>query len=74
MWEKFNEIGFDLVAIGLICANMTTFIVIALYDKAYIWEPMEWILYAEAAGCLILLVWGIERLMKDMIQHLGGKK
>ena len=67
MWERIKEIGFDLVAIGLLCSNMVTFIYMIVYGVYEIWEPWKWLLYLEAGLDFLFICWGIERLAKDMI-------
>ena len=64
-WEAFKEMGFNLVAIGLMCSNMVTFIYMIIYGVYQIWEPWRWLLYLEASLDFLFICWGIERAIKD---------
>ena len=66
MWEKIKERGFDLVGIGVLCANLTTFVIIIVYGIYQIWEPWKWLLYLETVMDLAFIAWGVERLIADM--------
>ena len=65
MFEKIKELGFTICAISLGISNLATFLIIAIYNKAYIWEPMKWVLYLEAFLCLVFIIWSFERLYRD---------
>lgn len=65
IWEEIKECGFTLVSIGVITANLYTFIMMIVYGIYQIWEPWKWLLYAEATIAFLYLIWGWERFYKD---------
>jgi len=67
VWEVIKECGFTLVSIGVMAANLYTFIMIIIYGFYQIWEPWQWLLYTEAAIDFLYIIWGVERLKKDVI-------
>ena len=67
IWEKIKEQGFNIVSIGVLTSNLVIFLLIALKGVARVWEPTHWILFTEITICLLLISWGIERLIKDII-------
>jgi len=69
MWEKFKEKGYGLATLGVICSNMALFIIIIWKGAYQIWEPNRWILGIEAGLCLCLLIWGLERYIKDWLDN-----
>ena len=64
--EKFKEIGFTICAIAIGITNLFTFVIIAVKNISYIYEPNPWILYLEMALDLGFIIWGFERLAKDI--------
>ena len=66
MIERFKEIGFDACATALATANLVTFVIIITQGIYQIWEPHKWLLFLEAGLDLAFIVWGFERLDKDL--------
>ena len=67
MWEKIKEFIFDLAATGLFIAVLVTFILIIIFGYApLVKEPWHWLLYLETGMCVVFIIWGIERFIKDL--------
>jgi len=65
MWNRFKEMGFNLGAIGAFLALLVAFILIELTGIFYVAEGNYLILYGEMALVTIMIIWGIERIIKD---------
>ena len=65
MWGKIKEIGFTLNAVGMFSGSLAVFLLMAIKGTAVV-SDYTWILYAEIIWAGVSVLWGIERLVKDI--------
>lgn len=66
MWEKFKEVGFTLNATGMACACLFVLWLMKTQGAAYVYENLPWVLWIEIIWAGGSILWGIERLVKDV--------
>ena len=64
-WEEIKEMGFNLVSVGVMAANLYTFYVILTQGVYQIWEPWKWLLIIEFSLDFLFICWGAERIYMD---------
>lgn len=65
MLERLKEMGYDFAALGALIMHLVNLMLVVFYKQVLFQEPMQLVLKLEVLFLVGLIIWGIERIVKD---------